>query len=285
MNRKKVVLITGLSGAGKTSAMRGIEDIGYHCIDQYPIELLPELLNLIKTSTDPRYNHIALATNMMDFKKYREAFQASLFDVKIFLFTAEEDELLLRYKQSRKIHPLLLSKEAKSLEEAIAKETEMFVSIYDDATMVVDTTHTRQAELKNLLANVVALDEQPLISLTFISFGYKKGIPIDADIVFDVRSLPNPFWVENLRFLTGLDYEVYDYVLSFEETRIFIEKMKTYIDFYILEAYQEGKSHFTIGIGCTGGQHRSVSLVEYFGKVYEKEYRVYKLQRDIEDHA
>jgi len=285
MNRKKVVLITGLSGAGKTSAMRGIEDIGYHCIDQYPIELLPELLNLIKTSTDPRYNHIALATNMMDFKKYKEAFQASLFDVKIFLFTAEEDELLLRYKQSRKIHPLLLSKEAKSLEEAIAKETEMFVSIYDDATMVVDTTHTRQAELKNLLANVVALEEQPLISLTFISFGYKKGIPIDADIVFDVRSLPNPFWVENLRFLTGLDHEVYDYVLSFEETRIFIEKMKTYIDFYISEAYQEGKSHFTIGIGCTGGQHRSVSLVEYFGKEYEKEFRVFKLQRDIEDHA
>ena len=285
MNRKKVVLITGLSGAGKTSAMRGIEDIGYHCIDQYPVELLPELLDLIKTSTDPRYNHIALATNMMDFVEYKEAFQASLFDVRIFLFTAEEDELLLRYKQSRKIHPLLLSKEAKSLEEAIAKETEIFTSIYDDATMVVDTTHTRQAGLKNLLANVVALEEQPLISLTFISFGYKRGIPIDADIVFDVRSLPNPFWIEELRFLTGLDREVFDYVMSFEETIIFVEKIKEYIDFYIKEGYQEGKSHFTIGIGCTGGQHRSVSLVEHFGKVYEKEYRVFKLQRDIEDHA
>ena len=285
MERKKVVLITGLSGAGKTSAMRGIEDIGYHCIDQYPVELLPELLELIKTSTDPRYNHIALATNMMDFVEYKEAFQASLFDVKIFLFTAEEDELLLRYKQSRKIHPLLLSKEAKSLEEAIAKETEIFTSIYDDATMVVDTTHTRQVELKNLLANVVALEEQPLVSLTFISFGYKRGIPIDADIVFDVRSLPNPFWIEKLRFLTGLDQEVFDYVMSFEETTVFIEKIKAYIDFYIKEAYQEGKSHFTIGIGCTGGQHRSVSLVEYFGKEYEKEYRVFKLQRDIEDHA
>ena len=285
MNRKKVVLITGLSGAGKTSAMRGIEDIGYHCIDQYPVELLPELLDLIKTSTDPRYNHIALATNMMDFVEYKEAFQASLFDVRIFLFTAEEDELLLRYKQSRKIHPLLLSKEAKSLEEAIAKETEIFTSIYDDATMVVDTTHTRQAGLKNLLANVVALEEQPLISLTFISFGYKRGIPIDADIVFDVRSLPNPFWIEELRFLTGLDREVFDYVMSFEETMIFVEKIKEYIDFYIKEGYQEGKSHFTIGIGCTGGQHRSVSLVEHFGKVYEKEYRVFKLQRDIEDHA
>ena len=283
MEKKRVVLITGLSGAGKTSAMRGIEDIGYHCIDQYPVELLPELLELIKTSDDPRYMSIALATNMVDFKLYRESFKDALFDVRILLLTSEEDELLLRYKQSRKIHPLLLSKEASSLEEAIEKETEIFSSIFDDAYMVVDTTYIKQTELKNLLAGVFALEDQPLISLTFLSFGYKRGVPIDADVIFDVRSLPNPYWIEELRYLTGLNSEVYDYVLSFEKTHTFIQKIKDYLDFYIEEGYQEGKHHFTIGIGCTGGQHRSVSLVEYFTEAYKDKYRIYKLQRDIGD--
>jgi len=283
MEKKRVVLITGLSGAGKTSAMRGIEDIGYHCIDQYPVELLPELLELIKTSDDPRYMSIALATNMVDFKLYRESFKDALFDVRILLLTSEEDELLLRYKQSRKIHPLLLSKEASSLEEAIEKETEIFSSIFDDAYMVVDTTYIKQTELKNLLAGVFALEDQPLISLTFLSFGYKRGVPIDADVIFDVRSLPNPYWIEELRYLTGLNSEVYDYVLSFEKAHTFIQKIKDYLDFYIEEGYQEGKHHFTIGIGCTGGQHRSVSLVEYFTEAYKDKYRIYKLQRDIGD--
>lgn len=285
MDKKRVVLITGLSGAGKTSAMRGIEDIGYHCIDQYPVELLDGLLELITSSEDPRYKNIALATNMMDFKAYREAFKGSLFDVKILLLTAEEDELLLRYKQSRKIHPLLLSQQASSLEEAIAEETEIFSSIYDDAYMVVDTTYIRQTELKNQLASAFALSGKAAVSLTLISFGYKKGVPIDADVIFDVRSLPNPYWIEALRYLTGLDDEVYDYVMSFKETHIMIEKIKDYLDFYIRESYREGKSHFTIGIGCTGGQHRSVSLVEYFAREYKEQYLVFKRQRDIEDHA
>ena len=282
MAKKSVVLITGLSGAGKTTAMRGIEDIGYHCIDQYPVELLPELLVLIQTSSDPRYKNIALATNMMDFKVYKEAFEDSLFDVKILLLRADEDEILLRYKQSRKVHPLLLSKEASSLEEAIEKETEIFSSIFDDAYMAIDTTHIRQTELKNLLVSAFAPEGQPLVSITFISFGYKKGVPVDADVIFDVRSLPNPFWEKELRVLTGLNQEVYEYVFKFEETTIFVEQIKSYLDFYIEEAYKEGKSHFTVGIGCTGGQHRSVSLVEYFSKEYMGKYRVFKLQRDIE---
>jgi len=148
--------------------------------------------------------------------------------------------------------------------------------------MVVETSHLNATELKQRLNQVFAINERAPFSISFISFGYKNGLPMDADLVFDVRFLPNPYWNEELRELTGNDKPVYDYVIEKKETQRFIKKLKSFLDYAFKEYIREGKNHFTVAIGCTGGKHRSVSLVNWAYENYGKEYRCFKDHRDLE---
>jgi len=280
---KRVVLVTGMSGAGKTSAMAVLEDMGYHAIDQYPPQLVSELIRLTQRQDDPRFDYLALATSAMDFPAFQHAFINLEADIRSLFIDAADEELLLRYKMTRRTHPMLLSNKAQTLEEAISVERNMFTSLSDKAYFTIDTTFLQLTELKTKLEEVFAINSLPIFSISFISFGYKKGIPMDADLLFDVRFLKNPHWVDELRPLSGDDALVYNYVIFDDRTKIFLGELTRFLDYAFKEYVQEGKNHFTVGIGCTGGQHRSVALVNWLYLRYSQQFKCYKNHRDKRD--
>ena len=202
-------------------------------------------------------------------------------NVRVIFLDASDDKLLQRYKFTRRQHPFLLFKRANTLEEAISAEREMFDRMMErGAILHIDTTKLVPKELKELLESKFKLGKKPSFSISFVSFGYKHGIPMDCDLLFDVRFLPNPYYIETLRDLTGDDAPVYDYVMGFDDTKQFLEKLGNFLD-YILPQYQkEGKHHLTVGIGCTGGQHRSVSICNWCHARYSKRYNCFKSHRD-----
>ena len=280
MNKKKVVLVSGMSGAGKSSVTRILEDMGFHIIDNYPVQLMSFLVDMIEASTDPRYQRVALSTSAQDFPTFVRLFKGSDIDLKILFLDAQDTVLLKRYKSTRRIHPLLLSNMANTLEEAIAAERQMFQEFRAPEIVSIDTSFISEKELRFKLEKLSLASSRQGFSISFISFGYKYGLPMDADLVFDVRFLPNPFWVIDLRAKNGNDKEVYDYVMEKEETKDFIKYLLKMCD-YIFEQYRkEGKSHLTVGIGCTGGQHRSVSITNFLYANYLQKYYCYKEHRD-----
>lgn len=280
MNKKRVVLISGMSGAGKSSAMSVLEDMGYHCIDQFPVQLLSLLTDLIQNSTDVRFNYTALATSANDLIDFLIAFKGTDLDVRMLFLDASNDTLLHRYKSTRRTHPLLISNKANTLEEAIATEREMFINLKEQASLTLDTTFLDFKELKNKIEKYFAKSQVPVFSISFVSFGYKHGVPMDADLMFDVRFLPNPYWEVELRPYSGDDKNVYDYVMEKPQTKEFIEKIKIFLDYAFEQYVLEGKNHFTVAIGCTGGQHRSVTITNYLYNYYSTKYNCYKEHRD-----
>jgi len=278
----RVIIVSGMSGAGKTNTMGVLEDMGYHCMDQYPLALLPHLIELVASKRDERYHNLALSTNLSELKDFVEKLQILDWDLRILLLEASPSELLRRYKFTRRTHPMLLSKKASTLEEGIQVERDLLNAHKEVYRFTIDTTHLNVNELKRKLRQVFAISEKANFTISFISFGYKQGVPLDADLLFDVRFLPNPYWSEDLRPLTGNDSEVYDYVMESAETKRFIKKLQTFLDYAFKQYDKEGKNHFTVGIGCTGGQHRSVSLVNYLQTHYSDRYVCYKDHRDIE---
>lgn len=281
MNKKRILLITGRSGAGKTSVMGILEDMGYHCIDQFPVKLLNEFASMLGQDSDPRYEFIALATNLSEFNDFRRKFDGMDMDVRVLILDCNADELLRRYKYTRRTHPMLISNKATTLEDAIYLEGELLKDLKDTAYLTIDTTFLKNNELKTKINKYFAMSNQPSFSISFISFGYKNGVPMDADLLFDVRFLLNPYWVEDLRLFSGNDACVYDYVMQSEQTTIFIEKLTAFLDYAFKEYVTEGKNHFTVGIGCTGGQHRSVVIANWLFDHYGKDYHVYKEHRDL----
>ena len=200
------------------------------------------------------------------------------------IFLDCDDEVLLsRYKQTRRSHPLMIGNMASSLMEAIHFEREMADPVSKLANIIIDTTLLKPTKLQDKLEIYFHKGNQDTFRVSFVSFGYKHGVPRDADLLLDVRFLPNPFYIEELRNLTGNDKAVYDYVMEQAETKEFIEKTITYYDYLLKKYEEEGKMQMIIGIGCTGGQHRSVTLTNYFADYYSKYYQVYKWHRDA-DH-
>ena len=180
MKKKRVILVSGMSGAGKTSATSVLEDMGYHCIDQFPVQLLSLLVDLIESSTDPRYSYLALATSAKDFPEFLNAFEGEDMDVRVLFLDASNDVLLHRYKSTRRTHPLLISNVCNTLEEAISVERQMFQNYKDTAFLSVDTTFLKASELKQKIEKYFSLSSAPVFSISFISFGYKHGVPLDA---------------------------------------------------------------------------------------------------------
>lgn len=282
MNTRKVILISGMSGAGKTTTMGVLEDMGYRCVDQLPYSLLPNLMDLVNDPKDSRYQYLALSTYLSDFDSFKTYLEGLNVNLQVLLLDTSNEELLKRYKFSRRMHPMLLSNRASTLEEGIHAERELFNSIKDQSITVLDTSYLNATELKQKLNSVFEVNRKSTFSISFISFGYKNGVPLDADLLFDVRFLPNPHWNEALRPYNGNDDIIYNYVINSPETQAFIKHLTTFLDYAFKEYAKEGKNHFTVGIGCTGGKHRSVALVNYLVETYSKTYQVYKDHRDLE---
>lgn len=282
MNERKVILISGMSGAGKTTTMGVLEDMGYRCVDQLPFSLLPKLMDLVNDPKDSRYQFLALSTYLSDFDAFKTYLEGLNVNLQVLLLDTSNEELLKRYKFSRRMHPMLLSNVATTLEESIHAERELFNSIKDQSITVLDTSYFNATELKQKLNTVFDVNRKSSFSISFISFGYKNGVPLDADLLFDVRFLPNPHWNEALRPYNGNDDIIYRFVMDSPETKIFIDHLTSFLDYAFKEYAKEGKNHFTVAIGCTGGKHRSVALVNYLVETYSKTYQVYKDHRDVE---
>lgn len=279
MNKVEVVIVTGMSGAGKTSAMACFENLAFRCIDNYPVALMEELGQEIKDN--PQYTRLAMAVTLDDaVKAVRQLMNMDWIQLSLVFLDASNDVLLKRYKETRRSHPLLISNKASSLSEAIEFERKISDPVVKFSNVTIDTTNLKNHVFHNIIENHFNKAQLDPFRVSFVSFGYKHGIPKDADLLFDVRFLPNPFYVSSLRDGTGNDPDVYNYVMDKPETVQFVNKLEMLLDYLLVEYEKEGKMHLIIGIGCTGGQHRSVSLANYFSKHYDSKYQVYCLHRD-----
>ncbi|WP_407383282.1 RNase adapter RapZ [Ruminococcus sp.] len=260
------VIVTGLSGAGKTNALHAMEDSGCYCVDNLPPLLLDTFYDLCENSTDARLKKVAVVADARSgemFAEIPEVLSKLRLDgkkFKILFLDAKPDVLLVRFKGTRRKHPLIDEIISGSIEEAVEFENELMKGVKAMADYVIDTTLMNPNELKERVTTLFSAGAGDSLLVTCMSFGYKYGIPPEADMVVDVRCLPNPFYVKELKHLTGLDEAVREYILSAAVTGDFLQKLYDYID-YILPLYrQDNKSELVIGVGCTGGKHRSVTV-------------------------
>ena len=277
---KRVILVTGMSGAGKSTATRVLEDMGYHVIDNYPVQLVSLLVDMIETSTDPRYSYIALSTSAQDFPEFLRGLKGQNISVSVMFLDAADSVLLHRYKSTRRTHPLLLSNTCNTLDEAIAVERQMFRKHVNNSFYTIDTSFMSEKEFKKKIEAMFSKSSVPVFSISFESFGYKYGVPMDADLMIDVRFLPNPFWDVSLRPYNGNDDNVYYYVMDKPETKEFLVRLSSFLDYAFEQYTNEGKNHFTVAIGCTGGQHRSVAITNWLYDHYKMKYNCYKQHRE-----
>ena len=283
-DKLELVIITGMSGAGKTVAIQSFEDMGYYCIDNMPPNLLPPFLGLIQGMG--KFEKLALVMDLRSQLFFEEIYETidyvedkTEIDKQILYLDATDEELISRYKESRRSHPL--AKTGRTI-DGIKEERNFLEKIKEQANVIIDTSITTPRELRTQLIEIFSGEESQPFRVELVSFGFKNGIPIDADIVMDVRFLPNPFYDEDLRPLRGTDQKVYDFVMKQPETEDFYNLFMDLIH-HTLPGYQrEGKSSLTIAIGCTGGHHRSVALVERMKEQIQAEgYRVNATHRDI----
>ncbi|WP_209124979.1 RNase adapter RapZ [Alkalihalobacillus sp. BA299] len=283
----QIVIITGMSGAGKTVAVQSFEDLGYFCVDNLPPALIPKFIDLIESSGG-KMNKVALVIDLRGREFFDHFFEVIdklgntpnlHLNPQVLFLDAKDAKLVQRYKETRRSHPLA----PKGLPlEGIKAEREMLEELKGRAQQIIDTTDLKPVQLREKISQRFSTEEQPLFSVNLMSFGFKYGIPIDADLVFDVRFLPNPHYIDHMRPKTGLDEEVSSYVLKWSETQQFIEKLRDLLIYMLPQYKREGKSQLVVGIGCTGGKHRSVTLAEYFGEYFSNEYVVHVSHRDIE---
>ena len=281
------LIITGLSGAGKSRAADVLEDLEYYCVDNMPVKLMPRFAELC-LDTRGRYEKVALVTDVRERESFGELLstieelKAMDCTVRILYMDAELRTLVRRYKESRRPHPLAAP--GYPIEKAIEREIELLSPIKDRADFVVDSTSLTLGMLQNRLYSLFAGDgKKRELSITVMSFGFKHGIPLEADLVFDARFLPNPYYVDELRPLCGLDLPVAEFVFSYQQTRTFMEKVQELIDFLMPLYIEEGKLSLTIAIGCTGGRHRSVAIASALHAYFSaKGLRSTNLNRDLE---
>lgn len=278
------LIITGMSGAGKSSAIRALEDIGYYCVDNMPPALLTAFARVL-TSSGGKIDKIALVIDLRSGDMFGQLFESldeltqNKIKYDILFLDASDQALVKRYKQNRRNHPLSSGGE---LLDSIHKEREILSDVRTRAQYIIDTSRLSPAEFKEELSTIFT-DESTYkgIVVEVMSFGFKHGLPIDVDLVFDVRFLPNPYYIDELREKTGLDSKVSEYVHSFPQTGIFLDKLNDMLEFLMGHYIEEGKNQLIIAIGCTGGKHRSVAIAESVAKnLSDKKYRVIKNHRD-----
>ncbi|UII55559.1 RNase adapter RapZ [Cytobacillus spongiae] len=281
----QMVVITGMSGAGKTVAIQSFEDLGFFCVDNLPPTLLPKFLELMKESGN-KMNKVALVMDLRGreffdhlFKALDDLAETSWVTPQILFLDADDSTLVRRYKETRRFHPLAPS--GLPL-EGIKLERELLEELKGRAQLIYTTSGMKPRELREKILNEFSMNKKTIFTVNVMSFGFKHGIPIDADLVFDVRFLPNPHYIEHMRPKTGLDEEVSTYVLKWNETNKFLEKVTDLLSFMLPHYKREGKAQLIIAIGCTGGQHRSVALAEHIGHHFAGDYHTCITHRDIE---
>lgn len=275
----QVVILTGMSGAGKSTALFAFDEMAYYCIENIPTPLYGQLFALINQG-DAQYQKSVIAVNLTEAKQAIEAARAQQgLKVTVIGLTASIDSLLSRYKLTRHAHPL--HPKGTPLLEAIKAEHALFNETHSLFDIVIDSTNLTVAEFRGKLFNAFLENANDSLTLNFVSFGYKHGIPVDVDLIIDARVLPNPFWVSELKGLTGHDAAVVRYVFNHDVGREFLFQVEQYIRYYLSFFIKESRPFYTIGIGCTGGQHRSVAVAEHLSKRFAKQLKTMVTHRDI----
>lgn len=266
----RFVVVTGMSGGGKRTALKMLEDIGFYCVDNLPVSLIEKFAELI-IMPNSEITKVALGLDVRSDRSFTETtrilrqLREKGYQFEILFMDADENALIKRYKESRRVHPL---SEDGRVEDGVRRERRVLEAIRKNADYVIDTSNLLTRELKEEIDRIfVRNEEYNSLMITVMSFGFKHGIPADADLVFDVRFLPNPFYIEELKPKTGNDREVQDYVMGFEEAGTFLDKLDDMLQFLVPNYVKEGKYRLVIAIGCTGGKHRSVTLAN---ELYER---------------
>lgn len=282
----RFVVVTGMSGGGKSTALKMLEDAGYYCVDNLPVSLIEKFMELI-SMPGSEITKVALGLDVRADQTFEhtttvlEQLRAKGYPFEILFLEASENTLIKRYKETRRVHPLALEGR---VEDGVRLEKKALETIRGKADYVIDTSNLLTREFKVELERIFVQNEgYGNLMVTVMSFGFKHGIPADADLVFDVRFLPNPFYIDELKHKTGNDREVQEYVMSFDEAGVFLDKLMDMLDFLMPNYVKEGKYRLVIAIGCTGGKHRSVTLANalYARMKDHGEYGVKLYHRDM----
>jgi len=280
------VIVSGLSGAGKSKTASFLEDLGFYCVDNMPADLIPQFAQLC-LATKGRYERVALVTDVRGSLTFEGLFRAldgldqMRLTYTILFIEANTDVIIKRYKETRRKHPLM--RDGSSLEAAVARERELLEPIRNRANAILNTSALSTAKLKGEIINLVAGDQRDrAMTVSVVSFGFKHGLPMDADLVFDVRFLPNPYYIAELKHKTGLDAEVRDFVFSYQQTKDFVQKVEELLAMCLPSYVDEGKTNLVIAVGCTGGKHRSVSVANALADfIVKKGYATDVSHRDL----
>lgn len=280
------VIVSGLSGAGKSKTASFLEDLGFYCVDNMPVDLIPQFAQLCM-ATKGRYERVALVTDVRASLTFEGLFKAlegldqMRLQYTILFVEARTDTIIKRYKETRRKHPL--TRDGSDLVEAVERERSLMEPIRNRANAIIDTTNLSTAKLRGVVINLVAGDlKDRAMTVTVVSFGFKYGLPMEADLVFDVRFLPNPYYIPELRTKTGMDQEVRDFVFSYQQTKDFVTKLEDLLAFLLPSYVDEGKTNLVIAVGCTGGKHRSVSVARELGDFAAKRgYAITVSHRDL----
>lgn len=263
----EIVVLSGMSGAGKTAALHCFEDLGYFCVDNLPMTLVPALLQQLRAAGTDRERHVAVVVDargagrgLDKFSDVIRELRASGVDPQVIFLEAQDHALITRFKETRRRHPLTSKKIP--LSEAISRDRTLLAPLREEADVIIDTTHTHLHQLRDLVRKRMSESAPDSFSVLLQSFGYKNGVPQDADMVFDARCLPNPYWKPELRSLSGHDEEVVRYLDGQPDAVKMLESLKAFLDEWIPAFEQENRAYLNVAVGCTGGQHRSVYLVE-----------------------
>jgi UPF0042 nucleotide-binding protein len=268
----KLMVISGNSGAGKSVALRVLEDLGYYCVDNLPVDLLSQFVESIQHSSQ----NVAVSVDIRNLPKDPSLLKNTLselkksHDVTVIFLDADDKELIKRYSETRRLHPLSLIGEQCSLEQAVELEKAILCDFKEDADLVLDTTSKSIHDLSETLRSRILGRESKELVMVFESFGFKHGLPTDADYVFDVRFLPNPHWEPSLRPMTGLDKPVADYLEKHDDVIKLKEQIQDFLTTWLPALEKNNRSYLTVAIGCTGGQHRSVYITQQLGEYFKQ---------------
>ena len=282
----QLIIITGMSGSGKSTAMKVLEDIGFYCIDNLPPQFIPNFADVC-TRTGGSLNKVAIAVDIRTgemFSEIHEIIRTLKKDmpgeVKVIFMESSDDILIQRYKETRRRHPL--AEKYNSLLEALQAEREALLPLRSQADYYIETSRLSTSQLGEEIRDIFLENHLDSIVVKVMSFGYKYGVSAESDLVFDVRCLPNPFYIPELKMHTGTEAPVRDYVMQFPQSQTLLNKINDLLEFLLPLYISEGKSQLVISFGCTGGKHRSVTFAELVGDALkEKGYRVHKMHRDI----